>query len=155
MALSPCYVPPYSSARGSALYALWQFHGSLTAERRSASLAAFRKATHNHWEDKSVDGAPPRVLIATGRAVRGLDLRRLSQHDKGIEPMPLDCVVLFDFAPDAKSYLARVGCATRGTQEPARVTALAVGSQLAFAKALLANDAKGNAHSVQAQSELA
>ena len=60
--------------------------------------------------------------------------------------MPLDHVVLFDFAPDTSQYLQRIGCATRGDAKPARVTALAVGPQVPFAKALLAHDAQGSAH---------
>jgi hypothetical protein len=122
------------------------FHGSLTADRRAAALTAFRRAGRNSWE--AADGQPaPRVLVATGRAVRGLDLHRIA-HPSGAPAVPLDTVVCFDMPPDVKSYLARVGCATRGTQPPAHVTALAVGSQLSFARALLTRDAEGAAHSL-------
>jgi len=122
------------------------FHDSLTAKPRGAALTAFRRATANSWEETSPGGAPPpRVLIATGRAVRGLDLAAASR--------PIDQVVLFDFAPDAKSYLARVGCATRGPHSPAPVSALAVGSQLPFAKALLAHDGMGSEHELRADTD--
>ena len=52
-------------------------------------------------------------------------------------------VVLFEFPPDAKAYIARVGFATRGHAPPARVTALAVAKQLPFAKAMLEQDRGG------------
>ena len=70
--------------------------------------------------------------------MRGLDLHAAEQA--------IDHVVLFDFAPDAKAYLARVGSATRGTCQPAKVTMLAVKAQLAFARALLSHDEAGSPH---------
>ena len=82
-----------------------------------------------------------RILLATSRAVRGLDLTA--------GEVPLDHLVLFDFAPDTSQYLQRIGCATRGDAKPARVTAFAVGPQVPFAKALLAHDAQGSAHDLQ------
>ena len=54
-------------------------------------------------------------------------------------------VVLFDFPRDAAEYLRRVGSATRGPAAPARLTMLAVGRQLSFARALLALDEQGRA----------
>lgn len=121
------------------------FHGSLTAERRENSLKSFRRATLNQWEKTAMKSAaegelpPARCLIATGSSVRGLDFTAGEERQ-------LDHVVLWDFPPNAKAYLARVGCATRGTRPAARVTALALRSQLAFAKAMLANDEAGSAH---------
>ena len=58
--------------------------------------------------------------------------------------------IFLTVAPDAKSYLARVGCATRGEKPTAMVTALVNSrNQLSFAKALLAHDAKGIGHSLR------
>lgn len=202
------------------------FHDSMTPKRRQAALAAFRKRSPNQWEARNTDEPPRRVLVATGRAVRGLDLdagapqtckhanlqtckhanlqtcarchtylssillsgSRRPLHVQSTSPLhapdwrrvrnvwsglphpwpcprshacalpvpfravvagmacPLDEVVLFDFAPDPKAYLARVGCATRGTQPASRVTALVGRRQLAFAKAMLAHDASGTPH---------
>lgn len=119
------------------------FHDSLTAERRKAALAAFRRTGGAEAAE-----APARILVATGRAIRGLDLSAgPSRH--------VDHVVLFDYAPDAKSYLARVGFAARGTKSTARVTALTSSrAQLSFAKALLAHDAKGVSHDMYGGSGL-
>jgi hypothetical protein len=116
-------------------------HESLKADKRRSALTAFRRPA-----DQAGAGAsesPARILVATGRAVRGLNL---GAADASRE---LDHVVLFDYAPDAKSYLARVGCATRGLKPAAMVTALVNNrAQLSFAKALLAHDAKGVEHSL-------
>merc|ERR1712060_309497 len=122
-------------ADGTSLPEVHVLCGSQTASKREASLAAFRR------ERASGDQARPRMLIATGRALRGLELATT-------DGMPLDEVVFFDFPPDTKAYLSRIGCATRGDAPPARVTALAEGSQLAFAKALLAHDSAGSPHSL-------
>ena len=57
-----------------------------------------------------------------------------------------------DKVQGAKAYLSRVGFALRGsgaTQRAANVTALAIGAQLPFAKALLARDARGNTQEVR------
>ena len=102
----------------------------------------FRPSGYSERTSSSI----PRVLIATGRAVRGLDLSAGPNR-------PVDLVVLFDFAPDAKAYLARVGCATRGDAPPARVTALAVRSQLSFARALIAHDETGQPHELLSDEE--
>jgi hypothetical protein len=110
-------------------------HGSMPHDARAASLAAFCRPASDER-----DGTRPRILVTTGRAVRGLELAAGSQ--------PLERVVLFDYPPDAEAYLSRVGCATRGTAPPAQVTAFAVKSQVAFARALLAHDEKGEAHGV-------
>jgi superfamily II DNA/RNA helicase len=95
----------------------------------------------------------PRLLVATGRVVRGLDLSRLPYGSQPVDPKygcgkPIDRVILFDFPSDAKAYLSRIGCATRGTAPPAPVTALVVGPQLAFARALLTHDEKGAPHAL-------
>jgi len=108
------------------------FHGSLTVERRAAALAAFTAPPAEE------DAGEVRILLATARSVRGLDL--------AAPRTPLDHVVLFDFAPDASQYLQRVGCATRGSHPPAKCTVFAVRPQLPFAKALLAHDQQGRAH---------
>lgn len=134
------------------------FHESLTPKKREAALDSFRRPTLNRWESRLVADAaeasggssterPCRILLATGRAVRGLELNAGDER-------PIDHVVLFDFAPNAKSYLARVGCAKRGNQPAARVTSFAVGSQLAFAKALLAHDENGAEHELWAEERI-
>jgi superfamily II DNA/RNA helicase len=52
-------------------------------------------------------------------------------------------VVLFDFPRDGVEYVRRVGRATRGGRAPGRVTSLALGRQLPYAKALMTANAKG------------
>lgn len=129
---------------------VYAFHSSLTAETRAAALVGFRRTADGEAGDGGAaehDGGDPRVLVATGRAVRGLDLSAGPCR-------PIDLVVLFDFAPDAKAYLARTGCATRGDAEPAKVTALAVRSQLKFARALMSNDQAGMPHALHAEEDL-
>ena len=112
------------------------FHGSLPADKRSTALELFRRPPASTGATGEHNNAPPpRVLVATGRAVRGLELAQ--------DETPLEHVVLFEFPPDAKAYIARVGCASRGSRRPARVTALAVGKQLPFARAMLAHDEAG------------
>ena len=59
----------------------------------------------------------------------------LSSRPLSLTPLPA--------RPPLRSYIARVGCATRGYRPPARVTALAVGKQLRFARAMLAHDEAG------------
>lgn len=113
------------------------FNDALPAARRMSSLDAFR-APPDPFAPIALGPEPPRVLVATGRAVRGLDLTAGAQA--------IDTVVLFDFPPDAKAYLSRVGCATRGTAAPAKVATFAVGKQVAFARALLAHDTEGDPH---------
>lgn len=131
------------------------FHGSQTPKARAAALKAFRKPAPNWWETAAAEQtgvAPARVLLATGRSARGLDLSRGGLAEASGADRALDAVVLFDFAPDAKAYLSRVGFALRGsgaTQRAANVTALAIGAQLPFAKALLARDARGNTQEVR------
>ena len=110
--------------------------------RAKAALAAFRRTGGAEAAE-----APARILVATGRAIRGLDL--------SAAPAPRRPRCIFDYAPDAKSYLARVGFAARGTKSTARVTALTSSrAQLSFAKALLAHDAKGVSHDMYGGSGL-
>ena len=113
-----------------------RFHSSLKPEQRRAYLTSFR-------EPPKADG-PRRILVATGRASKGLSF------SKGLT-LPEDVtgvghVVLFEYPPDVKAYIARVGSATRGPAPAATVTALAVGKQLSFAKAMLRQDEIGEAH---------
>ena len=133
------------------------FHSSLPSARRSESLASFR-AMPDPLAPIALGPEAPRLLVATGRVVRGLDLSRLpylglSAGSQPVDPKygygkPIDRVILFDFPSEAKAYLSRIGCATRGTAPPAPVTALVVGPQLAFARALLTHDEKGAPHAL-------
>ena len=128
------------------------FHSSLPSARRSESLASFR-APPDPLAPIALGPEAPRLLVATGRAVRGLDLSRLPYKYGSDKPKygygkPIDRVILFDFPSEAKAYLSRIGCATRGTAPPAPVTALVVGPQLAFARALLTHDEKGTPHAL-------
>ena len=111
-----------------------RFHASLQPEQRQTSLARFREAE----EGVEAEAALPRILVATGRAAKGLWFGETSDGMGGVGH-----VVLFEFPPDAKAYIARVGFATRGHAPPARVTALAVAKQLPFAKAMLEQDRGG------------
>jgi len=129
---------------GGAAPEVYVFHGSLTASRRAAALAAFRRAD----DAGGASRGRARVMVATGRAVRGLDLAASPSRS-------LDEVVLFDFPPDARAYLSRVGCARRGARPPADVTALVGSSQLAFARALLAHDRDGAPHIVHGDGSMA
>lgn len=112
------------------------FHSQERPENRQQALVDFRRPP----PAASSPLARPdrRILVATARAVRGL---RLSDAE---EQVPLGHVVLFDFPPNGKEYIARVGFATRGDAAvPARVTAFAVPQQLNFANALLDKDEEG------------
>ena len=120
------------AALDSSDYRILRFHASLQPEQRSAYLDTFR--------EPKADGVR-RVLVATGRASKGLSFSTDLTGDDGVGH-----VVLFEYPPDVKAYIARVGSATRGTAAPARVTALAVGKQLSFAKAMLSQDEVGEAH---------
>ena len=129
------------NAEGAGVPWVHEFHASLRPERRKRALSAFRQP---------VPGGPARVLVSTGRALRGLELgSRAPGEDSCVPRWPVDHVILFDFPPDARAYLARVGIATRGNRTPAKVTALAVGSQLAFAKAMQVHDEEGSELDVQ------
>ena len=123
-----------------------RFHASLTPRQRSEYLASFRA------EPSASDGedATPRILVATGRAAKGLSFADGVGYDgEGSDGEPtVGHVVLFEFPPDAKAYIARVGFATRGDEPSAQLTALAVGKQLPFARAMLNQDKEGSAHRV-------
>ena len=56
---------------------------------------------------------------------------------------PIDHLIFFEFPRNTRDYLARMGLAKRGAQTPAKVTAFASGSQVAFAKAMQVLDAQG------------
>ena len=110
-----------------------EFHASLRPERREKALGAFKQPP---------PAGPARVLVTTGRAVRGLEL---GASASGITTpnWPVESVILFDFPRNTRDYLALVGLARRGAQPPARVTAFASGPQVAFAKAMQVLDAEG------------
>lgn len=128
-----------------------RFHSSLTGAQRAESLDAFSAATAgaaSRGPSKGADDepAPPCVLVATGRAIKGLGFHSGGPKGAAGDTAGVGHVVLFDFPPDANAYIARVGFATRGDTPSARVTALALGKQVAFAKAMLANDEAGRPH---------
>lgn len=100
----------------------------MPASERAATIAEF--SGEGEDADPTARASASMALVATDRAVRGLDL-------------PLEHLALFDFPRDAVEYLRRVGMATRGSAPPARLTLLAVGRQLSFARALLALDEQG------------
>ena len=54
-------------------------------------------------------------------------------------------MVLFDFPRDGVEYVRRVGRATRGERPPGRVTSLALGRQLTYARALMKVNKEGGA----------
>jgi len=100
------------------------FHAAITPEARKAALA---KLTG----DGQATPERPVVLICTDRASRGMDFPAVGH------------VVLFDFPRDGVEYVRRVGRATRGGNAPGRVTSLALGRQLAYAKALMKANQEG------------
>jgi ATP-dependent RNA helicase DDX51/DBP6 len=104
-------------------------HPDVAASERAATIAEF--SADDEDSSPTARASASMVLVATDRAVRGLDLPQL-EH-----------LTLFDFPRDAVEYLRRVGMATRGSAPPARLTLLAVGRQLSFARALLALDEQG------------
>ena len=133
------------------------FHGSLPADKRSTALELFRRPPASTGATGEHNNAPPpRVLVATGRASKGLSFAgrgaaagAASGADSGAAGGDgVGHVILFEFPPDAKAYIARVGFATRGDAPTARVTALAVAKQLPFARAMLRQDASGTAHAL-------
>lgn len=103
-------------------------HSEVAASERAAALEDFSAPPSSSPTARATNSM---VLVGTDRAVRGLDFPRL-EH-----------LCLFDFPRDATEYLRRVGSATRGPSAPARLTLLAVGRQLSFARALLALDEQG------------
>lgn len=140
--------------RGSAR--VLRFNGSQLPRQRRDALAAFRAPS----EEAPGTPSTPRILVATGRAVKGLDFSELPPRTKGrvqrraerapaIDAGGVSHVLLFDFSPDVKAHIARVGFATRGDAPTARVTALAVNQQLPFAKAMLEQDKSGSAHGLE------
>jgi len=108
------------------------------------------------------------VLVCTDRASRGMDFPRVGRDvaerqreaaerapvawctrsstrssSKPSRPCRRRHVVLFDFPRDGVEYVRRVGRATRGGNAPGRVTSLALGRQLGYAKALMKANAAG------------
>jgi len=107
------------------------FHGAIPPEARRRAIA---RLTEPH------DGSArrlPRLLVCTDRASRGMDFPQV-QH-----------VVLFDFPRDGIEFVRRVGRATRGGNAPGRVTSLALGRQLPYAKLLMKTNEGGDAIDLQ------
>jgi len=118
---------------------------SRPAEERERALRDFIAADGAADDPTLVRGGPASVLVATARALRGLNF--------GAEPTavvePPDHVACFDFPPDGQQYVKRLGFATRGDGPPGRVTLLALERQLPFARRMLAYDAEGTAIGVE------
>jgi ATP-dependent RNA helicase DDX18/HAS1 len=106
---------------------VYAFHGAIPAEKRKATLEAFTGDGHG----------VPRLLVCTDRASRGMDFEEIGH------------VVLFDFPRDGIEYVRRVGRATRGAQEPGRVTSLVLGRQLAYARELMKVNREGGKISLE------
>jgi len=102
------------------------FHAAISPEGRRTALERLSRAG-----TAEADSALPLVLVCTDRASRGMDFPRVGH------------VVLFDFPRDGVEYVRRVGRATRGGNAPGRVTSLALGRQLGYAKALMKANAAG------------
>eukprot|EP00316_Scyphosphaera_apsteinii_P004313 CAMPEP_0119304116 /NCGR_PEP_ID=MMETSP1333-20130426/5417_1 /TAXON_ID=418940 /ORGANISM="Scyphosphaera apsteinii, Strain RCC1455" /LENGTH=486 /DNA_ID=CAMNT_0007306937 /DNA_START=51 /DNA_END=1511 /DNA_ORIENTATION=+ len=109
--------------RRKSRYEVQCFHGAIPADTRKKVLASFSEPLSSL--------ASPRLLVCTDRASRGMDFPQV-QH-----------VVLFDFPRDGVEYVRRVGRATRGGNKPGRITALVLGRQLPYAKALMRGDETG------------
>jgi ATP-dependent RNA helicase DDX18/HAS1 len=107
-------------------YGVDAFHGAIPAEQRKQTLKGFTAPASRGYE-------PPRILVCTDRASRGMDFHEVSH------------VILFDFPRDGVEYVRRVGRATRGDREPGRVTSLVLGRQLAYARELLKINREGGA----------
>uniref|UniRef100_A0A7S4ERZ3 RNA helicase n=2 Tax=Chrysotila carterae TaxID=13221 RepID=A0A7S4ERZ3_CHRCT len=112
------------------------FHGRMAPEKRQAALHAFARPVK---KDPTLRAPPPRILVATDRLSRGIDLPGT------------DHVILFDFPRDGAEYLRRVGLASRGDLDgkiPA-VTSFVFDEQVAFAHALLNLDESGKSISIE------
>eukprot|EP00936_MAST-01D_sp_MAST-1D-sp1_P000704 g704.t1 len=80
------------------------FHRGIPRHERAAALRAFSSSHGTDGANSDEQGAnscPPRVLVCTDLASRGLDLPQL------------DLVVQFEFAPDAITHLHRAGRTAR------------------------------------------
>ena len=62
-------------------------------------------------------------------------------------------VVLFDFPRDGVEYVRRVGRATRGANQPGRVTSLLLGRQVAYARTLMKLNQAGEAIDLETHSD--
>ena len=71
-------------------YSVDAFHGAIPANARKRTLEAFGAPNGMGYE-------PPRILVCTDRASRGMDFRDVGH------------VVLFDFPRDGVEYVRRVG----------------------------------------------
>jgi len=103
--------------RGQA-YRLWVYHSAVNAEGRQRALQQFAQP-QAEGEGVGAGGYPlPRLLVCTDRASRGMDFPQVGH------------VILFDFPRDGVEYVRRVGRATRGANQPGRVTSLLLGRQV-------------------------
>ncbi|KAL1499066.1 hypothetical protein AB1Y20_013581 [Prymnesium parvum] len=114
-------------------------HGGLDAEERTKALEALPVATFLQRDSPTNDlePYPPRVLLSTERAMRGLDIP------------DLDTVFLFDFPREGDEYVRSIGKATRGERPPANVTFFVHGSQISMAKAFMTKDEQEEAISLE------
>lgn len=111
-----------------------RLHGSLAPDARREAISSFSAPS-------PLAQGLRRVLVTTQPSARGLDLPGVKH------------VALYDFVRDGAEYVRSVGRATRGDDEPARVTLLAHGRALPFAKALIALDSAGKSISLEHQRE--
>jgi len=108
-------------------------HSGIEPAERASTM---RELVDPLWRDEDTSSedlaleraAPPLVLLSTERSMRGVDMPQL-EH-----------VFIFDFPKEGAEYIRAVGRATRGDGPPARVSYLAQGGQLNFAKALMSLD---------------
>ena len=79
------------------------FHRGIPRRERAAALRAFSShgVSGASSDEQGANSCPPRVLVCTDLASRGLDLPQL------------DLVVQFEFAPDAITHLHRAGRTAR------------------------------------------
>lgn len=117
--------------RKGQVYIVNPFHGAIAADSRREILEKFVA------EVDTSAYSPPRILVCTDRASRGIDFKEV-RH-----------VVLFDFPRDGVEYVRRVGRCTRGLGTPGHVTSLLLGRQIKYARELMKINRKGNPISLE------
>ncbi len=113
-------------------------HDGLSAADRARALKVFLRPVGEGAQQRP---GPPRVLVASARAVRGLEL---GDAEPGCRRRPIEHIVLYDTPPHGGAYIRRLGLATRADRPPARVTILATDGQIPFARAMLRHDTEGS-----------
>lgn len=127
--------------RGGHAYRLWAYHSAINPEGRQRALQQFAQP-QAEGVGAGRDGDPlPRLLVCTDRASRGMDFPQVGH------------VILFDFPRDGVEYVRRVGRATRGANQPGRVTSLLLGRQVAYARTLMKLNQAGEAIDLETHSD--